>query len=67
MLVVLDEALVGGVEAVVGAVGEDAVELLELLVDVVDAAAERLAPDPADLHLLQLQELLRRLEGIGQN
>ena len=34
---------------------------LELLVDVVDAAAQRLPPDPADLHLLQLQELLRCL------
>ena len=37
---------------------------LELLVHVVDAAAQRLATDPADLNLLQLQELLRRLEGI---
>ena len=62
MLVVLDEALVGRIEAVVGAVGKDSVELLELLVDVVDAAAERLAPDAADLDLLQFQELLRRLE-----
>ena len=35
---------------------------LELLVDVVDPAAQRLPPDPADLHLLQLEELLRRLQ-----